>query len=99
MITIVTGQLWSLATTTVQLRIIIQLNSVLFAKTLVRRDVASSAPPPLSSKVIENGNVVTEAPEKDEDNFSSKAQIMTLMTTDVDRISDFAWHIFTLVGS
>jgi hypothetical protein len=23
---------------------------------------------------------------------------MTLMTTDVDRVSEFAWHIFTLVG-
>ena len=74
-------------------------SSVLFAKTLVRKDVASSAPPPLSSKVSENGNADTETSEKDEDNFSSKAQIMTLMTTDVDRVSDFAWHIFTLIGS
>lgn len=24
---------------------------------------------------------------------------MTLMTTDVDRVSDFAWHMFTLVGA
>ena len=23
---------------------------------------------------------------------------MTLMTTDVDRVSDFSWHLFTLVG-
>ena len=97
--TTVTGQLWSLSTTTVQVRLKIQLNSVLFAKTLVRKDVASSAPPPPSSKVSENGNSETETPEKDEDSFSSKAQIMTLMTTDVDRVSEFAWHIFTLVGS
>ena len=97
--TTVTGQLWSLSTTSVQVRFKIQLNSVLFAKTLVRKDVASSAPPPPSSKVSENGNADSETPEKEsEDNFSSKAQIMTLMTTDVDRVSDFAWHIFTLVG-
>jgi hypothetical protein len=70
----------------------------LFAKTLVRKDVASSAPPPPSSKVSEGGNTDSETPEKDENNFSSKAQIMTLMTTDVDRVSEFAWHIFTLVG-
>ena len=94
----VTGQLWSLSTTSVQVRFKIQLNSVLFAKTLVRKDVASSAPPPPSSKVSENGNAGSETPEKDEDNFASKAQIMTLMTTDVDRVSDFAWHIFTLIG-
>ena len=97
--TTVTGQLWSLSTTTVQVRLKIQLNSVLFAKTLVRKDVASSAPPPPSSRASENGNADTETSEKDEDNFSSKAQIMTLMTTDVDRVSDFAWHIFALVGS
>ena len=24
---------------------------------------------------------------------------MTLMTTDVDRVSEFAWHLFTLVGA
>ena len=95
----VTGQLWSLSTTTVQVRLRIQLNSVLFAKTLVRKDVASSTPPPPSSKVSENENADTETLEEDEDNFSSKAQIMTLMTTDVDRVSDFAWHILALVGS
>jgi hypothetical protein len=96
--TTVTGQLWSLSTTTVQVRLKLQLNSVLFAKTLVRKDVASSAPPP-SSKISDNANSDTESPEKDEDNFSSKAQIMTLMTVDVDRVSEFAWHMFSLVGS
>ena len=35
----------------------------------------------------------------DEDDFSSKAQIMTLMTTDVDRVSDFAWHMFSLIDA
>ena len=97
MITTVTGQLWSLSTTSLQVRLKIQLNSVLFAKTLVRKDVASSAPPPPSKS--ENGKPAAETPEKDEDEFSSKAQIMTLMTTDVDRVSDFAWHLFSLVGS
>ena len=95
----VNGQVRSLSTTTVQVRFKTQLNSVLFAKTLVRKDVASSAPPPPSSKVSENGNPDTETPKKDEDNFSSKAQIMTLMTTDVDRVSECAWHLVTLVGS
>ena len=96
--TTVTGQLWSLSTTSLQVRLKIQLNSVLFAKTLVRKDIASSAPPP-TSKVSENGNSDTESPDTDEDNFSSKAQIMTLMTVDVDRVSEFAWHLFSLVGS
>ena len=36
----VTAQLWSISTTVIQVRIKEQLNSVLFAKTLVRKDVA-----------------------------------------------------------
>ena len=101
------GQFWSLAITTLQIRLTIQLNSVLFAKTLVRKNVASSAPPPSSSSssllAEDDGNAdtETETSEEDEDNnnFSSKAQIMTLMTTDVNRVSDFGWHILSLVGS
>lgn len=79
-----------------------QLNTILFAKTLVRKDVASAAGS--SGNASENTETPAqgeddEQKKKDnEDDFSSKAQIMTLMTTDVDRVSDFAWHIFTLVG-
>ena len=99
------GQFWSLAITTLQIRLTIQLNSVLFAKTLVRKNVASSAPPPSSSSSLAeddgNADTNTETSEEDEanNNFSSKAQIMTLMTTDVNRVSDFGWHILSLVGS
>ncbi|KAF8154768.1 multidrug resistance-associated ABC transporter [Crassisporium funariophilum] len=100
---LITGQLWSLSTTTIQVRLRIQLNSILFAKTLVRKDVASSAPPPSSTiaKTVENGTAddASAKEKKEDDDFSSKAQIMTLMTTDVDRVSDFAWHVFSLVDA
>ncbi|KAF8178248.1 multidrug resistance-associated ABC transporter [Pholiota molesta] len=101
---LITGQLWSLATTTIQVRLRIQLNSILYAKTLVRKDVASNAPPPTPSATQEAGenaapSVDVEEKKTDEDDFSSKAQIMTLMTTDVDRVSDFAWHVFSLVDA
>lgn len=112
----------------------IQLNTVLFAKTLVRKDVASSAATPTdsstdgkdtsstSSKKTEptvdagkvststtdgaasvtteasTGNGSNSAENAEEAEFSSKAQIMTLMTTDVDRVSEFAWHCFALFG-
>lgn len=49
----------------------------------------------------EGGNAEEQPAKKadeDESDFSSKAQIMTLMTTDVDRVSEFAWHMFALVG-
>ena len=87
----------SLSTTTLQVQIRVQLNSTLFAKTLVRKDVASSS---ASKPQPEAGAEAApaEGEKKEEDDFSSKAQIMTLMTTDVDRVSEFSWHLFTLVG-
>ncbi|KAI0367391.1 multidrug resistance-associated ABC transporter [Pilatotrama ljubarskyi] len=109
---ILTGQLWSLSTTTLQVRLRIQLNSILFAKTLVRKDIASSSgTAPGSDSAPANGatngaatpaagDADKKAEKKDEeDDFSSKAQIMTLMTTDVDRVSEFAWHLFTIVDA
>lgn len=95
----VTGQLWSLSTTVIQCRLRIQLNSILFAKTLVRKDIASSSPPQSTNNGEDEVESVTGSAKKGDDNdFSSKAQIMTLMTTDVDRVSDFSWHLFALVG-
>ena len=95
----VTGQLWSLSTTTLQVRMRIQLNSILFAKTLVRKDVASSSASEAAPTAAngEAGEADKKDKEEDEDDFSSKAQVMTLMTTDVDRVSEFAIHLFTLV--
>ena len=38
-----TGQLWGVATTTLQIALKVQLNTTLFAKTLLRKDVATSS--------------------------------------------------------
>ncbi|KAH9036170.1 ATP-binding cassette transporter [Lactarius pseudohatsudake] len=98
---LINGQMWSLSTTTLQVGIRVQLNSILFAKTLVRKDVASSSgPSDNKDKDKDITDTASESSEKDDEgDFSSKAQIMTLMTTDVDRVSEFSWHIFTLVDS
>ena len=79
----------------------VELNTILFAKTLVRKDVASSSGPSENKDKDKHlTDTTSESSEKDDDgDFSSKAQIMTLMTTDVDRVSEFSWHIFTLVGA
>ncbi|QRW05470.1 ABC transporter [Ceratobasidium sp. AG-Ba] len=100
---LITGQLWSLSTTTLQLRLKIQLNTTLFAKTLIRKDVASSGgstseAPSRASTPVGNESETKDA-EPVEDDFSSKAQIHTLMTTDVDRVSEFSWHFFSLVDA
>ncbi len=63
----------------------------------MRKDIASSSG--VSSTVKPEVNSGDETSEKkDEEEFSSKAQIMTLMTTDVDRVSEFSWHLFALIG-
>jgi hypothetical protein len=58
--------------------------------------VASSAATPQEDA---KDKVDQEQKNGEEDEFSSKAQIMTLMTTDVDRVGEFAWHLFSLVDS
>ncbi|PFH48697.1 hypothetical protein AMATHDRAFT_5550 [Amanita thiersii Skay4041] len=95
---LITGQLWSIATTVVQVRVRIQLNSILFAKTLVRKSVATASTPKDDSG-DKNDVKDSKASDDDDGDFSSKAQVMTLMTTDVDRVSELAWHIFALVDA
>ena len=90
--------MWSVSTTTLQVSIRVQLNSILFAKTLVRKDVASSSGPSEDNPKDKNDEDSSEKKD-DSGDFSSKAQIMTLMTTDVDRVSGFSWHMFSLVGA
>ncbi|KAF7292829.1 Multidrug resistance-associated ABC transporter protein [Mycena indigotica] len=68
-----TGQVWSLATATLQAKLRNQLNTVLFAKTLLRKDIASTAPTSTANEESKE-----DGAEKSE-GFSSKAQIMTLM--------------------
>ncbi|KAH7096201.1 multidrug resistance-associated ABC transporter [Auriculariales sp. MPI-PUGE-AT-0066] len=103
---LLTGQLWSITTTTLQARMRIQLNTLLFAKTLIRKDVASSSAGSSSGSTAGAEDGESEQSKKDknkegkeEDEFSSKQQVMTLMTTDVDRVAQVGWYMFPLVDS
>ena len=112
------GQLFGVAATSLQISLRVQLNTTLFAKTLLRKDVAtSSASSSGSSEEAKDAQAVTvtaevsaeaattpdageasetpAVPKDEEHDFSSKSQIMTLMTTDVDRVSDFAYVSLT----
>lgn len=64
---IVSGIIWSISTTTLQARIKLQLQTLLFSKTLRKKDVASSA------NATEGAD--DEKKEDDED-VTSKSQIM-----------------------
>ncbi|KAL4244437.1 ATP-binding cassette transporter C [Abortiporus biennis] len=94
---LVARQMWSLSNTTLQVRLRVQLNTILFAKTLVRKDIASSGSSE-GSKPIPSDDTLPREEEEDSE-FSSKAQVMTLMTTDADRISEFAWHLYSIIAA
>ncbi|EJC97742.1 multidrug resistance-associated ABC transporter [Fomitiporia mediterranea MF3/22] len=93
LLALVTERLWSLALTDLQIKIRIQLNSLLFAKTLRRKDVVSTGiglDKELDASFKRNTSGAGEE-------FSSKVQIMNLMTIDVDRVAEFVWHFYTLI--
>ena len=93
--------LWRITATTLQVRISLQLNTILFQKTLVRKDIASTAAdtPKAGGDDDSSGEDEENDGGEDDEDVSSKAQVMTLMTTDVDRVAMFPWHLFTIVDA
>ena len=78
-----------------------QLNTILFQKTLVRKDIASSAAesPKAGGDDDSSGEDEEDDDGEDDEDVSSKAQVMTLMTTDVDRIAEFAYSLFSVIDA
>lgn len=98
------GIIWSISSVLLQVRFRLQLNTILFSKTLRKKDIAAMGED--TGKSV--GGVKEEAEKKkqrkkdgteeeDDEGVSSKSQIMTLFTVDVDRVSEFIFHVFTLV--
>ena len=81
------AQLLSLSNSNLKTNLNLQLNTLLYTKTLVRKDVPSNTN---ASSSDESG------PSTD---FSSKAEVMTLMTTDVGRARALSLLIFSLTGA
>ncbi|KAG2142476.1 multidrug resistance-associated ABC transporter [Suillus clintonianus] len=101
-VTQLNSQMWNLATSIIQIRLRMQLNTMLFAKTLVRKDVVSSAgsgSDENNDKKSKNADGESKDKAEEENEFSSKAQVMTLMTTDVDRVAEFPYHLFAIADS
>lgn len=72
---IVTGVNWSITTTYLQGKISVQLNSLLFAKTLVKKDVAGGGDKKENTEKPEGEKEGSKDDEEDE-GVSSKSQIM-----------------------
>ncbi|KAF9479792.1 multidrug resistance-associated ABC transporter [Pholiota conissans] len=83
------GQVYSLSSTIVQTRLKIQLGSILYAKTLVRKAPTFSTP---------SSEEISQKPDEDAE-FASKAQILILMTSDADRAAGTAGLGFALISS
>lgn len=66
-----TQTLWSIAGTTVQARVQLQLNSMLFSKTLLKKDVAAGGGEKAQPEEEDDSGE-----DEDEDNVTSKSQIM-----------------------
>lgn len=92
---VIAGHMWSIARIHVRVPIKVQLNMMLFAKTLLRKLLSSLTPSTYSAP--NDNNAFSESPDekKDEKQEGRKAQVMTLMTTDADRVSAFSWYLFT----
>jgi ABC-type multidrug transport system fused ATPase/permease subunit len=116
------GVLWSISSTHLQTRIKLQLYTLLFSKTLVKKDLASA--PAAEKKITEEslslavpgedipgaGNEgqdregaieerKAENKEPEEEDVSSKAQVMTLFQIDCERISEWTFHAFSMVDA
>ncbi|KAK8849677.1 hypothetical protein IAR55_005012 [Kwoniella newhampshirensis] len=107
---IVTGVVWSISTTYLQGKIKLQLNTMLFNKTLRKKDIAAAGDDKGSiggvkeeaakdkKRKDDKGDDKEEVEESDEA-VSSKTQIMTLFTVDVDRVTEFVFHLFAITDS
>ena len=104
-ISVLNGVIFSLSTTTLQAGIRLQLNTLLFSKTLAKKDIAAAAELKEQSaekEVNKSDKEKDDGSEKGEDGdegVSSKTQIMTLFTVDVDRVTEFVWHQYALVDA
>jgi hypothetical protein len=78
---IVTGINWSITTTYLQGKISIQLNSLLFAKTLVKKDVAGGGDKKEDTEKSKEGDKSESGDEEEDEGVSSKSQIMVSLSS------------------
>ncbi|SCV71041.1 BQ2448_3803 [Microbotryum intermedium] len=101
---LVGGQLWFVSNSMLSTRIRVQLNTLVFDKTLRRKDVAGvsmAAQPPSEDG---EGECEEDGEEKgrdlgDKTDFGSKSAVLNLWTIDVDRVADFSVWCFSIIDT
>lgn len=103
---LVAGQLWFVSNSMLSTRIRVQLNTLVFDKTLKRKDVSGVSNNSTSEKSSEaggdnssNGESAENEDEDEEKGFGSKTSILALFSIDVDRVADFAVWCFSLIDA
>ncbi|GAA6061872.1 hypothetical protein JCM10212_000513 [Sporobolomyces blumeae] len=105
---LVAGQLWFVSNSMLSTRIRVQLNTLVFDKTLKRKDVSGVSPVQDTSSSESNGpnaeSGSSEGSDDDEDGasgkgFGSKTSILALFSIDVDRVADFSVWCFSLLDA
>ncbi|CAK9783969.1 P-loop containing nucleoside triphosphate hydrolase protein [Cutaneotrichosporon oleaginosum] len=105
---LIAGIIWSISSVNLRIRFKLQLNTILFSKTLRKKDIAAMGDDTGKANEEDDGDKKGSKDKKKEkkkdksdddsdEGISSKSQIMTLFTVDVDRVGDFVFHVFTLV--
>ncbi|GAA6021159.1 hypothetical protein JCM10207_008338 [Rhodosporidiobolus poonsookiae] len=103
---LVSGQLWFISNSLLATRIRVQLNALLFDKTLKRKDLSgvsaaahgskSSAPTPAGSDAGSDDSEEDEEEAEDGGGFKKKSAITNLFSVDADRVADFAVWSFSV---
>ncbi|GAA5944109.1 uncharacterized protein JCM15063_005316 [Sporobolomyces koalae] len=104
---LVAGQLWFVSNSMLSGRIRVQLNTLVFDKTLKRKDVSGVSNASDKSSEVEGNDTSSsdgsKAGEEDDEDpergFGSKTSILALFSIDVDRVAEFAVWCFTLIDA
>ncbi|KAI9320842.1 hypothetical protein BX666DRAFT_2119002 [Dichotomocladium elegans] len=91
---LIVSQLWYWASSSLQVRIKSMLNIEIYRKTLRRMDAAVASG--IQEEKTNGKGPVND--EKDDEDISSTGQIVNLMSTDSNRISEFATWWFSLIA-
>ncbi|KAG1381714.1 hypothetical protein G6F61_002924 [Rhizopus arrhizus] len=95
---LITGQLWYYASSNVQVRVKAMLNIEIYGKTLRRRDLAIATPKIEEEESKDDAKKEEDKGEKTkEDVSSSTGTIVNLMSTDSNRVSEFATWWWTVL--
>ncbi|KAK4052550.1 hypothetical protein OIO90_004318 [Microbotryomycetes sp. JL221] len=103
---LVGNMLWFVSNSMLSTRIRVQLNTLIFDKTLRRKDVIGAAGGDSGSS--DDGDDDNSSSAKDDKaseeggpntNFGNKSQVLNLFTIDVDRVADFAIWCFSIIDT